>query len=151
MDAVTKQMQNLDISNDSLFGKDLTAEKEFLEKLFISFQQEKFDRKFDFSYYVGKYYISQYFKRESLITHGDATKLVDLTEKHFVSIKKLKQYGSCGNYIIGIYRKNNDFVTEFIFINYSPNREIVDEKQQEAIDFDLCKCFYCATLFEQFT
>ena len=96
MDAVTKQMQNLDISNDSLFGKDLTAEKEFLEKLFISFQQEKFDRKFDFSYYVGKHYISQCFKRESLITHGDATKLVDLTEKHFVPIKKLKQYGSCG-------------------------------------------------------
>ena len=50
MDAVTKQMQNLNISNDSLFGKDLTAEKEFLEKLFTSFQQEKFDRKFDFSY-----------------------------------------------------------------------------------------------------
>ena len=58
MDAVTKEIQNLDISNDSLFGKDLTAEKEFLEKLFISFPQEKFDRKFDFSYYVGKYYIS---------------------------------------------------------------------------------------------
>ena len=47
--------------------------------------------------------------------------------------------------------KNNDFVTEFIFINQSPNRKTVDEKQQEAIDFDLCKCFYCATLFEQFT
>ena len=148
MGAVTKQMQNLDISNNSLFGKDLTAEKEFLKKLFISFQQEIFDRKFDFSYYVGKHYISLCFKWESLMTHGDATKLVDLTEKHFVSIKKLKQYDSCENYIIESYRKNNDFVTEFIFINYSPNREIVGEKQQEAIDFDLCKCFYCATLFE---
>ena len=40
MDTVAKQMQNLDISNDSLFGKDLTVEKEFLEKLFISFQQK---------------------------------------------------------------------------------------------------------------
>ena len=30
---------------------------------------------------------------ESLITHGDATKLVDLTEEHFASIKKLKQLG----------------------------------------------------------
>ena len=37
MDTVTKQKQNLVISNDSLFGKDLTAEKFFLEKLFISF------------------------------------------------------------------------------------------------------------------
>ena len=55
MDAVTNQMHNLDISNDSLFGKDLTAEKEFFEKLFISFQQEKFGQKFDFSYYVGKH------------------------------------------------------------------------------------------------
>ena len=62
MDAATKQMQNLDISNDSLFGKDLTAQKEFLEKLFISFQQEKFDQKFDFSYDVGKHYISLCFK-----------------------------------------------------------------------------------------
>ena len=88
MDAVTKQMQNLDISNDSLFGKDLTAQKEFLEKLFISFQQEKFDQKFEFSYYVGKHYISLCFERESLITHGDATKLVDLTEEHFAFIKK---------------------------------------------------------------
>ena len=55
MDAVTKQMHNLDISNGSLFGKNLTAEKKFLEKLFISFQQEKFNQKFDFSYYIGKH------------------------------------------------------------------------------------------------
>ena len=93
MDAVTKQMQNLDISNEFLFGKDLSAEKEFLEKLFISFQQEKFDQNFDFSYYVGKHYISLCFKRASLITHGDATKLVDLFEELFASIKKLKEFG----------------------------------------------------------
>ena len=148
MDAVTKQMQNLVISNDSLFGKDLTAEKNFLEKLFISFQQEKFDQKFDFSYYVGKQYISLCFERESLITHGDATKLVDLTEEYFASIKKLKQFGCYGSYIKDSFRKNNGFVTEFIFINYSPNRTIVDEKQQQPIDFDFCKCFYCATFFE---
>ena len=29
------------------------------------------------------------------------------------------------------YGKNNDFVTEFIFMNYLPNRKIVDEKQQQ--------------------
>ena len=61
-------------------------------------------------------------------THGNATKLVDLTEEHFASIIKLKQLGSFENYIIDSYRKNNNSVSEFIFINYSPNRKIVDEK-----------------------
>ena len=119
-----------------------------MEKLFTSFQQEKFDQKFDFSYYVGKHYISLCFERESLITHRDATKLVDLTEEYFASIKNLKQFGCCGSYIKDSYRKNSGFVTEFIFTNYSPNRKIVGEKQQQPIDFEYCKCFYCATFFE---
>ena len=81
-------------------------------------------------------------------THGDATELIDLTEEHFASIIKLKQLRSCENYIIDSYRKNNNSVSEFIFINYSPNRKIVDEKQKQPIDFDLCKCFYCAIFLE---
>ena len=40
MDAVTKQMQNLVISNDSLFGKDLTAEKEFWRNYSLVFNKK---------------------------------------------------------------------------------------------------------------
>ena len=71
------------------------------------------------------------FKRESLITHGDTTKLVDLTEEHFASIKKLKQLGWVEIISWTAIEKKNDFVTGFIFINYLPNRKIVDEKQQQ--------------------
>ena len=40
MDAVTKQMQNLDISNDSLFGKDLTAERNFWRNYSLVFNKK---------------------------------------------------------------------------------------------------------------
>ena len=45
MDAIVNQIQNLEISKDSLLGKDLTTEKEFLYTIELSFQNEIFEQK----------------------------------------------------------------------------------------------------------
>ena len=43
MDAIINQIQNLEISEDSFLGKDLTIEKDFLQNLELSFQEEHFN------------------------------------------------------------------------------------------------------------
>ena len=43
MDAIINQMQNLEISEDSFLGKDLTIENDFLQNLELSFQEEHFN------------------------------------------------------------------------------------------------------------
>ena len=45
-------------------------------------------------------------------------------------------------------RENNNFMTDFVFIDYSPNRRIIDD-QQPIDDFELCKCYFCISFFEQ--
>ena len=47
-------MQNLEISKDSFLGKDLTTEKDFLQKVELSFKEQNFEQKIEFSYFVGK-------------------------------------------------------------------------------------------------
>ena len=54
MDAIINQMQNLEILGDAFLGKDLTIEKDFLQNLELSFQEEHFNQKIEFLYYVGK-------------------------------------------------------------------------------------------------
>ena len=76
-------MQNLVISEDYFFGKDLTIEKDFLHNLELSFQEEHFNQKIGFSYFVGKCCMCVSFESQSLPGHGDVFKLVELTEEHF--------------------------------------------------------------------
>ena len=77
MDAIINQMQNLEISEDSFLGKDLTIEKDFLQNLELSFQEEHFNQKIEFSYYVGKCCMYLSFELQSLPGHGDMLKLVE--------------------------------------------------------------------------
>ena len=58
MDAITNLMQNFKkkfpkkISKDSSWGKDLTTEKDFLQKVELSFKEQNFEQKTEFLYYV---------------------------------------------------------------------------------------------------
>ena len=64
MDAITNLMQNLEISKDSFLGKDLTTEKDFLQRVETSFKEQNFEQKIDFSYYFGKYCLCLSFQAE---------------------------------------------------------------------------------------
>ena len=57
MDTIINQMQNIEILEDSFLGKDLTIEKDFLQNLELSFQEEHFNQKIKLSYYVGKLHV----------------------------------------------------------------------------------------------
>ena len=54
MDTIINQMKNLEILEDSFLGKDLTIEKDFLQNLELSFQEEHFNQKIEFLHFVGK-------------------------------------------------------------------------------------------------
>ena len=45
-------------------------------------------------------------------------------------------------------RENNDFIIDFVFINYSRNCRIIND-QLPIDDFELCKCYFCISFFEQ--
>ena len=138
-------MQNLEISKDSFLGRYLTTEKDFLQKAELSFKKQNFEQKIEFSYYVGKCCMCLSFQVEYFPSHEDVLKLTVLTEKHFVQEKKLRELGWCANYMMD-KRENNDFMTDFVLINYSPNRRIIDD-QQPIDDFELCNCYFCIFFF----
>ena len=75
-------MQNLEILEDSFLEKGLTIKKDFLQNLELSFQEEHFNQKIEFLYYVGKCCMCVSFESQSLPGHGDVLKLVELTEEH---------------------------------------------------------------------
>ena len=89
MDAITNLMQNFKkkfpkkISKDSSWGKDLTTEKDFLQKVELSFKEQNFEQKIEFLYYVGKCCMCLSFQAEYFISREDVLKLVALTEEHF--------------------------------------------------------------------
>ena len=44
-------------------------------------------------------------------------------------------------------RENNNFMTDFVLINYSPNRRIIDD-QEPIDDFEVCNCYFCISFLE---
>ena len=54
MDAITNLMQNLETPKDSFLGKYSTTERDFLQKVELSFREQNFEQKIELSYYVGK-------------------------------------------------------------------------------------------------
>ena len=85
------------------------------------------------------------FQAEYFLSHEDVLKLVVLTKKHFAREQKLRELGWCANYMMD-KRENSDFMTDFVFINYSPSRRIKDDQQPTA-DFELCNCYFCNSFF----
>ena len=146
MDAITNLMRNLENSKDSFLGKDLTTENNFLQKVELSFTEQNFQQKIEFSYYIGKFCMCLSFQAEYFPSHEDVLKLVILTEEYFAREKKLREVGWCANYMMD-KRENNDFMTDFVLINYSPNRRIIDD-QQPIDNFELCNCYFCKSIFE---
>ena len=111
MDAITNLMQNLEISKDSFLGKDLTTEKDFLQKVELSFKEQNFEQKIEFLYYVGYCCMCLSFQAEYFSSHEHVLKLVDLTEEHFAREKKLRELGWRANYMMD-KRENNDFMID---------------------------------------
>ena len=86
------------------------------------------------------------FQAEYFPSHEEVLKLVVLTEEDFAREKKLRELGWLANYMMD-KRENNDFMTDFVFINYSLNRRIIDD-QKPIDDFELCNCYFCDSFFE---
>ena len=146
MDAIANLIQNLEISKYFFLEKDVTNKKDFLQKVELSFKEQNFKQKIEFSYYVGKCCMCLSFQIEYFPSHEALFKLVVLTEEHFAREKKIRELGWCANYMKD-KRENNDFMTDFVFIFYSPNRRIIDD-QQPIDDFELCNCYFCNSFFE---
>ena len=94
LDETTNLIQNLEISKAS-FWKDLTTEKDFLQKVELNFKEPNFEQKIEFSYYVGKCCACLFFQVEYSPSHEDVLKLVVLTEEHFAREKNKRTWLVC--------------------------------------------------------
>ena len=72
------------------------------------------------------------FQAEYFPSHEDVLGLVVLTEEHFAQEKKLRELGWCADYMMD-KRENNDFMTDFVFINYSLNHRIIDDQHSNLL------------------
>ena len=94
-------------------GKDLTTEKVFLQKVELSFKEQSFAQKTEFSYSVGKCCMCLTFQAECFPCHDNVLKLVVLTEERFSREKKLRELGWCANYMMD-KKENNDFMADLL-------------------------------------
>ena len=134
MDALKASLEALEITEDSLSGKDLSAEKKFLENLEQTFNELTFEKVVGFSYCFGKVVICLYFEVSAALSYNDTYKLVKVTEETFCKTRKLKKLVWCSNYIQDRTNNNSCLSYNFIHVNYSPNRR----EENNIVDFELC-------------
>lgn len=141
MEAITNQLQNLEISKDSLSGKDLTIERQFLYNFKVSFLNVNFEQKIEILHRVQRYCMYLFFDSQSTLNHSDASILVEFTEVSFGQEKILREVGWCANYLMD-KRQSSNFHLHFLFSNHSPNCKIVDH-DQTVLRYAACNCFPC--------
>ena len=134
MDALKASLEALEITEDSLSGKDLSAEKKFLRNLEQTFNELTFEKVVGFLYYFGKVVICLYFEVYAALSYNDTYKLIKVTEETFCKTRKLKKLVWCSNYIQGRTNNNSCLSYNFIHVNYSPNRR----QENNIVEFELC-------------
>ena len=137
-------MQNLQLSEDYLLGKDLSVKRDFFEKFEHRFLgEDQFEQKIKVFKFIGKRHLSLCFDPEYVARYDDAIKIIDFFKNYFVAEgKRLRQLGCCVNYII-----DRSCTIEFIFVNVSTNHRYNDG---QVVDFKPCNCFFfvCVSILE---
>ena len=84
MDALTASLDALEIGEDSLPGKDLSAEKKFLQNSEQTFNELTFEKVVGFQYYLGKVGVCVYFEVSAALSYDDTYKLIK--DKKMISL-----------------------------------------------------------------
>ena len=128
MEEITNQLQNLEVSKDSLLGKDLTIEKRFLHNFKVNFLNVNFQQNVELSHHVRRCCMYLFFDSQSTLNHSNATKLLEFTEVSFGQEKNLREVGWCAIYLMD-KRQSSSFHLDYIFLYHSRNPKIVDDYQ----------------------
>ena len=98
MDTLTNQFENLDITENSLLRKDLSAERGFVDEVEEKLKELNLG-KINLLYYIGKIVMSVTFEGESLRSYDDTFKIIKVTKETFALKRKLRKIGWCANYM----------------------------------------------------
>ena len=90
MDTLTNQFENLDIIEKFLLGKNLSAERGFVDKVEEKIKELNLE-KINLLHYIGKAVMCITFEGESLRSYGDTFKIIKLTEETFALKRKLRK------------------------------------------------------------
>lgn len=141
MEAITNQLQNLETSKDSLSGKYLTIERQFLHNFKVGFLNVTFEQKIEILRRARRCCMYLFFDSQSALNNSDASILVEFAEVSFGQEKILREVDWCANYLMD-KRQSTNFHLHFLFFNHSPNCTIVDH-DQTVLRYAACNRFPC--------
>ena len=119
MDILTNQFEHLDIIENSLLGKDLSAERGFVNEVKKKIKELNLE-KINLLHYIGKTVMCITFERESLPSYDDIFKIIKLTEETFAWKRKLRKIGWCTNYMQdkGYNETTPGVCFSFVYVNH---------------------------------
>ena len=85
-------MKSLDVIENSLLGKDLSAERSFADEVEEKIKELNLEKN-NLLHYIGKAVMCITFEGESLPSYDDTFKIIKLTEETFALKKKLRKIG----------------------------------------------------------
>ena len=140
MNTLTNQFENLDITENSRLGKDLSAERGFVDEFEEKLKELNLE-KINLLHRIGKAVMCITFEGESLPNYDDTFKIIKLTEETFVLKRKLSKIGWCPNYMQdkGYNETTPRVYFSFVYINHLPNRRAQGD---HIVEFEPCKCFF---------
>ena len=142
-------MKNLDVIENSLLGKDLSAERSFADEVEEKIKELNLEKN-NLLHYIGKAVMCITFEGESLPSYDDTFKIIKLTEETFALKKKLRKIGWCANYMQdkGYNETTPGVCFSFLHVNHSPNRRAQGD---HIVKFEPCKGFFCKQLDPLYT
>ena len=92
MDTLTNQFEYLDIAENSLLGKDLSAGRGFVDKVEEKLKELNLE-KINVLHYIGKAVMCITFEGESLPSYNNTFKIIKLIEETFALKRQLRKIG----------------------------------------------------------
>ena len=137
-------MKNLDVIENSLLGKNLSAERNFVYEAEEKIKELNLE-KFNLLHYIGKAVMCITFEGESLPSYDDTFKIIKLTEEIFALKRKLRKIGWCTN--ICRTKDTTKQLPKFVLVLFMLiTRPIVEHKEIILLNLSLAKVFFVNSL-----
>ena len=137
MDTLTSQFAGLNIMENCLLGKDLSAKRYFIDEIKKKLKEVNIE-KANILHYIGKAVMCVTFEGRSLTSYEDTIKVIMLTEETFALKRKLRKIDWYANYMQDKgYNETNPGVCLVLFMLIT--RLIVEHKEITLLNLNLAK------------
>ena len=148
MESPSRQLQNLNLSDNFYTGQDISNEETLLEDLKKLIDERLFEAH-QCSFYFGNTVTTLSVELSVSPTRASAKVLLNTIEETFAKKENLYKIGWCSSYMID-KRYDRAYLVEFAWLNISRNCKVYvkEGEKQKIILFSLCSCFSCQEMLK---